>query len=89
MLGKADRKLAAARHPMFRSVGQSLQDLAVAELAWREAAKARARDRAADGTRGEIRLMPKSVIARSGATKQSRAAGLTHCVPGIASLRSQ
>ena len=24
---------------MFRSVGQSLQDLAVAELAWREAAK--------------------------------------------------
>lgn len=39
MLGKADQKLAEARHPMFRSVGQSLQDLAVAELAWREAAK--------------------------------------------------
>jgi len=37
MLGRADGRLRAARHPMFRSVGQSLQDLAVAELAWREA----------------------------------------------------
>lgn len=39
MRGLADERLRAARHPMFRSVGQSLQDLAVAELAWREAAK--------------------------------------------------
>ena len=39
MLGKADAALRAARRPMFRSVGQSLQDLAVAELAWRAAAK--------------------------------------------------
>jgi len=39
MLGKIDDRLRAARHPMFRSVGQSLQDLAVAELAWREAQK--------------------------------------------------
>lgn len=37
MLGKADERLRAARRPMFRSVGQSLQDLAVAELAWRAA----------------------------------------------------
>jgi ornithine cyclodeaminase/alanine dehydrogenase-like protein (mu-crystallin family) len=39
MRGKADARLAAARRPMYRSVGQSLQDLAVAELAWREAEK--------------------------------------------------
>jgi ornithine cyclodeaminase/alanine dehydrogenase len=39
MLGRVDDRLRAARHPMYRSVGQSLQDLAVAELAWREAAK--------------------------------------------------
>jgi ornithine cyclodeaminase/alanine dehydrogenase len=37
MTGKADGRLAAARRPMFRSVGHSLQDLAVAELAWRAA----------------------------------------------------
>lgn len=37
MLGQADDRLRAARHPMFRSVGHSLQDLAVAELALREA----------------------------------------------------
>jgi alanine dehydrogenase len=37
MMGKADARLAAARRPMFRSVGHSLQDLTVAELAWREA----------------------------------------------------
>jgi ornithine cyclodeaminase/alanine dehydrogenase len=37
MLGRADDRLRAARHPMFRSVGHSLQDLAVAELALREA----------------------------------------------------
>jgi alanine dehydrogenase len=37
MLGQADDRLRAARYPMYRSVGQSLQDLAVAELAWREA----------------------------------------------------
>jgi alanine dehydrogenase len=39
MQGQADERLAKARRPMFRSVGQSLQDLAVAELAWREAEK--------------------------------------------------
>jgi ornithine cyclodeaminase/alanine dehydrogenase-like protein (mu-crystallin family) len=39
MRGLADDRLRVARHPMFRSVGQSLQDLAVAELAWREAVK--------------------------------------------------
>lgn len=39
MLGKADDRLNAARRPMFRSVGQSLQDLAVAELAWHEAVR--------------------------------------------------
>lgn len=37
MTGKADGRLAASRRPMFRSVGHSLQDLAVAELAWRAA----------------------------------------------------
>ena len=37
MTGKADARMAAARRPMFRSVGHSLQDLAVAELAWRAA----------------------------------------------------
>lgn len=37
MTGKADARLKAARQPMFRSVGHSLQDLAVAELAWRAA----------------------------------------------------
>lgn len=37
MTGKADARLEAARRPMFRSVGHSLQDLAVAELAWRAA----------------------------------------------------
>lgn len=35
--GKADDRLRAARQPMFRSVGASLQDLAVADLAYREA----------------------------------------------------
>lgn len=35
MTGKADARIEAARRPMFRSVGHSLQDLAVAELAWR------------------------------------------------------
>jgi ornithine cyclodeaminase/alanine dehydrogenase len=39
MLGKVDERIKAARRPMFRSVGQSLQDLAVAELAWREAVR--------------------------------------------------
>jgi ornithine cyclodeaminase/alanine dehydrogenase len=37
MTGKADVRLAASRRPMFRSVGHSLQDLAVAEIAWRAA----------------------------------------------------
>ena len=37
MAGKADDRLRAAKQPMFRSVGASLQDLAVAELAYREA----------------------------------------------------
>jgi ornithine cyclodeaminase/alanine dehydrogenase len=37
--GKADARLRAAKQPMFRSVGASLQDLAVAELAYREALK--------------------------------------------------
>jgi ornithine cyclodeaminase/alanine dehydrogenase len=37
MSGKADDRLRAAKQPMFRSVGASLQDLAVAELAYREA----------------------------------------------------
>lgn len=37
MLGRADDRLRAAQHPMFRSVGHSLQDLAVAELALRAA----------------------------------------------------
>jgi alanine dehydrogenase len=37
MLGRADDRLRAARQPMYRSVGQSLQDLAVAELALNEA----------------------------------------------------
>jgi ornithine cyclodeaminase/alanine dehydrogenase len=35
--GKADERLRAAKQPMFRSVGASLQDLAVADLAYREA----------------------------------------------------
>jgi ornithine cyclodeaminase/alanine dehydrogenase len=35
--GKADERLRASRQPMFRSVGASLQDLAVADLAYREA----------------------------------------------------
>jgi ornithine cyclodeaminase/alanine dehydrogenase-like protein (mu-crystallin family) len=35
--GKADDRLRAAARPMFRSVGASLQDLAVADLAYREA----------------------------------------------------
>jgi ornithine cyclodeaminase/alanine dehydrogenase len=38
MTGKMATRLEAARRPMFRSVGHSLQDLAVAELAWRAAA---------------------------------------------------
>ena len=37
--GKVDDRLRDARQPMFRSVGASLQDLAVAELAYREALK--------------------------------------------------
>ena len=37
MTGKADARLRAAKQPMFRSVGASLQDLAVAELAYRDA----------------------------------------------------
>lgn len=37
MTGRADARLEAARRPMFRSVGHSLQDLTVAELAWRAA----------------------------------------------------
>jgi len=37
MTGKANDRLAVAHRPMFRSVGHSLQDLAVAELAWRAA----------------------------------------------------
>jgi ornithine cyclodeaminase/alanine dehydrogenase len=37
MTGKVDDRLRAAKQPMFRSVGASLQDLAVAELAYREA----------------------------------------------------
>jgi alanine dehydrogenase len=36
MMGKAEERLNAARQTMFRSVGSSLQDLAVAELAYRE-----------------------------------------------------
>ena len=39
MTGRADDRLRAARQPMYRSVGQSLQDLAVAELALNEARK--------------------------------------------------
>ncbi len=35
--GKVDARLAAAKQPMFRSVGASLQDLAVAEIAYRAA----------------------------------------------------
>jgi alanine dehydrogenase len=35
--GKADARLGAAKQPMFRSVGASLQDLAVADLAYRAA----------------------------------------------------
>jgi len=35
--GKVDERMRAARQPMFRSVGASLQDLAVAELAYRDA----------------------------------------------------
>lgn len=35
--GKADDRLRVAQQPMFRSVGASLQDLAVADLAYREA----------------------------------------------------
>ncbi len=35
--GKVDARLAAAKQPIFRSVGASLQDLAVAELAYRAA----------------------------------------------------
>jgi alanine dehydrogenase len=38
--GKADERLRAAKQPMFRSVGASLQDLAVAELAYRAALSA-------------------------------------------------
>ena len=37
MAGKVDDRLRAAKQPMFRSVGASLQDLAVAELAYRDA----------------------------------------------------
>jgi ornithine cyclodeaminase/alanine dehydrogenase len=37
--GKADDRLRAAKQPMFRSVGASLQDLAVAELAYRDVLK--------------------------------------------------
>jgi alanine dehydrogenase len=37
MAGKVDDRMRAAKQPMFRSVGASLQDLAVAELAYREA----------------------------------------------------
>jgi alanine dehydrogenase len=37
MTGSADKRLREARQPMFRSVGASLQDLAVADLAYREA----------------------------------------------------
>ena len=37
LTGKLDDRLRAAKQPMFRSVGASLQDLAVAELAYREA----------------------------------------------------
>jgi alanine dehydrogenase len=37
MAGKVDDRLEKARWPMFRSVGHSLQDLTVAELAWRTA----------------------------------------------------
>ncbi len=37
MAGKADERLRASKQPMFRSVGASLQDLAVAELAYRDA----------------------------------------------------
>jgi alanine dehydrogenase len=35
--GQEDDRLRAARQKMFRSVGASLQDLAVADLAYREA----------------------------------------------------
>jgi alanine dehydrogenase len=35
--GKADDRMKASTQPMFRSVGASLQDLAVADLAYREA----------------------------------------------------
>jgi alanine dehydrogenase len=35
--GKTDARLGAAKQPMFRSVGASLQDLAVADLAYRAA----------------------------------------------------
>jgi ornithine cyclodeaminase/alanine dehydrogenase len=37
MAGSAGKRLRDARQPMFRSVGASLQDLAVADLAYREA----------------------------------------------------
>ncbi|HEY3920226.1 MAG TPA: ornithine cyclodeaminase family protein [Stellaceae bacterium] len=37
MTGKAEERVRAAKQPMFRSVGASLQDLAVADLAYREA----------------------------------------------------
>ncbi|OGA03805.1 MAG: hypothetical protein A3H35_11560 [Betaproteobacteria bacterium RIFCSPLOWO2_02_FULL_62_17] len=36
MLGKADERLRAARFPMYRSAGAALQDLVVAEVAWKE-----------------------------------------------------
>ena len=37
LMGKADDRANAARLPMYKSVGAGLQDIAVAELAYREA----------------------------------------------------
>ena len=37
MQGKLDQRLAASKYPMYRSAGNALQDLAVAEVAYREA----------------------------------------------------
>lgn len=39
MQGKLDARLAASKFPMYRSAGNALQDLAVAEVAYREAMK--------------------------------------------------
>ncbi len=39
-MGQADARLAGARYPMYRSIGCGLQDIAIAELAFRKAVEA-------------------------------------------------